>query len=127
MQDNIDSSKGGRLDSNDSEANTDSASMPQPDITRTIEEILIWIANECRTASFITKNKVRVSEFDTIKAEAVQKLVTLAESEYRRGYNDNARDCYCDEVSYRGFTERVAHHHLMDDGESHPIRPELRS
>lgn len=37
-------------------------------------------------------------------------------SEYRRGYNANARDCYC------GGSD-IPHHHLLDDGESYNVRP----
>jgi len=44
---------------------------------------------------------------------------------YRQGYNDNSRDCYCDSP---GATEGVlAHRHLMDDGESHNIKPDVES
>lgn len=38
---------------------------------------------------------------------------------YRKGYNDNARDCFCDAFPL------TPHRHLMDDGESHDIRPDI--
>jgi hypothetical protein len=45
------------------------------------------------------------------------------EKAYRKGYNDNARDCYCDSP---GATEGVIpHHHLMDDGKSYKILPDI--
>lgn len=42
---------------------------------------------------------------------------------YRKGYNDNARDCYCD--SAKVIESLIPHKHLMDDGKSHDIRPDL--
>lgn len=42
---------------------------------------------------------------------------------YRKGYNDNARDCYCD--STKVIESLIPHKHLMDDGKSHNIRPDL--
>ena len=52
-------------------------------------------------------------------------ITTQKQEAYRQGYNDNARNCYCDSP---GATEGVLpHKHLMDDGESHDIRPEVKS
>jgi len=42
---------------------------------------------------------------------------------YRKGYNDNARDCYCRSVEAPKSV--LPHKHLMDDGESHAIRPDI--
>lgn len=50
------------------------------------------------------------AHIDTVCREAVMDA-------YENGYNDNARDCYCD-----GGT--IPHKHLLDDGESHDIRPD---
>lgn len=36
---------------------------------------------------------------------------------YRNGYNDNARDCLC--------TGGIPHKHLIDDGDSYDIRPNI--
>ena len=55
--------------------------------------------------------------------QATAAITTMLNEAYRKGYNDNARDCYCDSP---GATEGVlAHHHLMDDGKSHDIRPDV--
>jgi len=48
--------------------------------------------------------------------------MTLIEA-YRKGYNDNARDCYCD--SKKAIESIIPHKHLMDDGKSHSIRPDI--
>jgi hypothetical protein len=42
---------------------------------------------------------------------------------YFNGYNDNARDCYCD--SKKAIESIIPHKHLMDDGESHDIKPDI--
>lgn len=56
-------------------------------------------------------------------AEAEAKLDALIQAEYQKGYNDNARNCYCDSP---GATQGVIpHHHLITDGESHDIRPDI--
>lgn len=54
----------------------------------------------------------------------IRKLIANQVKEaYKKGYNDNARNCYCDSP---GATEGVLpHKHLMDDGESHDIRPDI--
>lgn len=60
--------------------------------------------------------------FDTERAvkEVEAYYTDKLEAEYRRGYNDNARDCFCDNVPFK------PHHHLMDDGKSHNIRPDIK-
>ena len=67
--------------------------------------------------------------YNCIDCNGEQKLKkaiqTLIDQAYRKGYNDNSRDCLCDSVDYRGFTERVPHRHLMDDGESYDIKPDI--
>lgn len=55
----------------------------------------------------------------TLGEQAIQQLNLLLEAEYRRGYNDNARDCMCDALPMS------PHHHLMDDGESRHIKPDI--
>ena len=58
--------------------------------------------------------------------QAIQSLITTQKQEaYIQGYNDNARDCYCD--SKKAIESLIPHHHLMDDGESHDIRPNIKS
>ena len=53
----------------------------------------------------------------------LKEIEQLKDEAYRKGYNDNARDCYCDSP---GATDGVlAHHHLMDDGKSYNIRPDI--
>lgn len=64
---------------------------------------------------------------DKIDYDATEKIKALISDQvaeaYRKGYNDNARDCYCDS---KGATEGILpHKHLMDDGESHAIRPDI--
>lgn len=50
-------------------------------------------------------------------------IVAKFEEQYRKGYNANSRDCYCDSL---GATEGVLpHRHLMSDGKSYNIRPDL--
>lgn len=62
---------------------------------------------------YITANYVPNSEVEAREAEA-----------YRQGYNDNAKNCYCDSP---GATEGVIpHKHIMGDGESHDIRPDVQ-
>ena len=64
----------------------------------------------------------------TILAEEIYKrieplILQDRERAYQQGYNDNARDCYCDSP---GATEGVLpHRHLMTDETSSDIRPEL--
>lgn len=57
--------------------------------------------------------------------QAIGRLLSLIEQReaesYRRGYNDNARDCSCDE------SPASPHQHLMDDGKSHDIKPQLET
>jgi len=63
---------------------------------------------------------------DRIEARSlIQSEISKREQQaYNKGYNDNARDCYCDSP---GATEGVlAHHHLATDGESHNIRPDVQ-
>ena len=68
-------------------------------------------------------------DIDEAYEKAIQALTSWKDKEvmaaYRQGYNDNSRDCYCDSP---GATEGVlAHRHLMDDGESHNIKPDVES
>jgi len=61
------------------------------------------------------------------KFQPKQALLTSVEERikeaYRRGYNDNARDCYC----WQYLPDNVvSHKHLLDDGESHAIRPDIK-
>jgi hypothetical protein len=51
--------------------------------------------------------------------DEVKKVKPLLEEAYRNGYNDNARDCYCDGGS-------IPHKHLLDDGDSHNLKPDLK-
>jgi len=76
-----------------------------------VEAIKALIATQVREAT----NKVFVK---------FNKATLAGENQaYRKGYNDNARDCYCNSP---GATEGVLpHKHLLDDGESHNIRPNL--
>lgn len=46
--------------------------------------------------------------------QAIEELLIKA---YRNGYNDNARDCLC--------TGGIPHKHLIDDGDSYDIRPNI--
>lgn len=56
-----------------------------------------------------------------LKAKLRALLVKAKEDSYRKGYNANARDCNCSMLPV------APHHHLMTDGESHNIRPELNT
>ena len=52
-----------------------------------------------------------------------RKLKEAVEEAYRRGYNDNARNCYCDSP---GATEGVLpHKHLLTDETSVELRPDI--
>jgi hypothetical protein len=53
-------------------------------------------------------------------AELWSELHPMFEAEYRHGYNDNARDCFCEDFKL------APHHHLLDDGVSHNIKPDIR-
>jgi hypothetical protein len=71
----------------------------------------------------LNNGKVNGSHYIVDTKQLKQSITTLLEREYRKGYNDNARDCYCDSP---GVTDGVLpHHHLMDDGKSHNIRPDI--
>ena len=52
-------------------------------------------------------------------AELWSELMPMFHAEYRKGYNDNARDCFCEDFKL------APHHHLIDDGESHDIKPDV--
>jgi hypothetical protein len=68
----------------------------------------------------------RRSEIESEAKQAIQSIITTQKQEaYIQGYNDNARDCYCD--SKKAIESLIPHHHLMDDGESHDIRPNIKS
>lgn len=66
------------------------------------------------------------AEVDQAEA-AIQALIYQeVEKAYRKGYNDNARDCYCkDSQVFPG--SQIPHHHLLTDGESHSIKPDINS
>ena len=51
--------------------------------------------------------------------EAKQAINQLLVEEYLKGYNNNARDCNCDKFSIK------PHHHLLDDGKSYHLKPDL--
>ena len=55
--------------------------------------------------------------------EATNTIQVLIAKAYFNGYNDNARDCYCD--SKKAIESIIPHKHLMDDGESHDIKPDI--
>ena len=74
--------------------------------------------------TILQDNKLDKIMFDEAEQAIKDYIAKEMADEYRRGYNDNARDCYCNSP---GATEGVlAHHHLMDDGKSHNIRPEFQ-
>lgn len=50
---------------------------------------------------------------------ATAQLIELVEESYKRGFNDNARDCYCGD-------SQLPHRHLKDDGKSHRIQPDIK-
>ena len=52
-----------------------------------------------------------------VKAQVEDYIATQTKEAYRKGYNDNARDCYCD--STKVIESLIPHKHLMDDGKSH--------
>ena len=81
----------------------------EPNLEQEITNIFITIDN------YGTAEEARVD---------IRKLIANQVKEaYKKGYNDNARNCYCDSP---GATEGVLpHKHLMDDGESHDIRPDI--
>jgi hypothetical protein len=83
--------------------------MTEPNLEQEITNIFITIDN------YGTAEEARVD---------IRKLIANQVKEaYKKGYNDNARNCYCDSP---GATEGVLpHKHLMDDGESHDIRPDI--
>lgn len=58
-------------------------------------------------------------EADRLEALITAKLKEVEREAYRHGYNDNARDCNCDKFSIK------PHHHLLDDGKSHSIKPDI--
>lgn len=51
--------------------------------------------------------------------QAISAIQGIVEEAYRHGYNDNARDCFCGGSS-------IPHKHLIDDGKSYEIKPDLR-
>lgn len=72
---------------------------------------------------FVVEDKDMKEHSTKFKQAILTHIDTVCREAYRKGYNDNARDCYCDSP---GATDGViTHHHLLDDGESHNIRPDL--
>ena len=53
----------------------------------------------------------------TIGIRTKMLVATQIQEAYRKGHNDNARDCYCD--SAKVIESLIPHKHLMDDGKSH--------
>lgn len=64
-------------------------------------------------------DNIDVGDFpnDGWSAKAKAQIELLINEAYRKGYNDNARDCPCDKFSVK------PHQHLMDDGKSYNISP----
>jgi hypothetical protein len=54
---------------------------------------------------------------DLTRTQAKATILTKLEQQYRKGYNDNARDCTCADMD-------IEHKHLIDDGQSYNIRPD---
>ena len=68
---------------------------------------------------------LHLSEFAADEAkQAIRQLVAEQERvSYSKGYNDNARNCYCDSP---GATEGVlAHKHLLTNEVSSDVRPDI--
>ena len=57
------------------------------------------------------------------KAQVEDYIAAQTKEAYRKGYNDNARDCYCD--STKLIESLIPHKHLLDDDKIHNIRPNL--
>lgn len=58
-----------------------------------------------------------------VKAQVEDYIAAQTKEAYRKGYNDNARDCYCGQNIPDNF---MPHRHLLGDGKSHDIRPDIQ-
>jgi len=89
-----------------------------------IDEILEDITNFAQFTTDSDGNIVPLNwKQSPVLADIKQAILQKLQEEYKRGYNDNARDCYCD--STKVIESLRPHKHLMDDGKSHDIRPDL--
>ena len=99
--------------------------MTEPNLDKILQELGIWfkpysvtISGQLPTSS---EEKPQILDISYTMLKAL--IANQVKEAYKKGYNDNARNCYCDSP---GATEGVLpHKHLMDDGESHDIRPDI--
>lgn len=75
-----------------------------------------------KIANIITGNLSPLGKLNTIDDIFAQYTEQEVDEAYRKGYNANSRDCYCHVEVFMV----TPHRHLMGDGKSHNIRPDIR-